>query len=84
MHEYFGDTALHIALKWKRHRAVKAVLSLRPSWTIRNEAGTTAGELVPQVYGGKTIVTLKDEQEHEYENAAMYAEEDAMIRHVVV
>ncbi|CAM9697816.1 unnamed protein product, partial [Laminaria digitata] len=78
MHPHFGDTALHIALKWKRHRAVKALLSLRPSWTVPNEAGVTAEELVLRVYGGKDIATLKDEQEREYENDVMRAEEKAM------
>lgn len=80
MHPHFGDTALHIALKWKRHRAVKALLSLRPNWTVPNEAGTTAEELVLRVYDGKDIATLKDEQEREYENDAMRAEEVAMKR----
>ncbi len=80
MHKHFGDTALHIALKWKRHRAVKAVLSLRPDWTIRNEAGVTAEQLVLQVYG-KGMGQFKDEQEREYENAAMRAEEEAMKRY---
>lgn len=79
MHEYFGDTALHIALKWKRHRAVKALLSLRPDWTIHNEAGITAEELVLRMYG-KDMARFKDEQEREYENAAMLAEEEAMRR----
>lgn len=80
MHPHFGDTALHIALKWKRHRAVKALLSLRPNWTIPNEAGATAEELVLRVYDGKDIATLKGEQEREYENDAMRAEERAMKR----
>lgn len=79
MHEHFGDTALHIALKWKRHRAVKALLSLRPDWTIRNEAGVTSEQLVLRVYG-KGMREFKDEQEREYENDAMQAEEDAMRR----
>ena len=79
MHLYFGDTALHIALKWKRHRAVKALLSLRPDWTIPNESGSTAENLTLRVYG-KDIATLKGEQEREYENDAMWDEEDAMRR----
>lgn len=79
MHEYFGDTALHIALKWKRHRAVKALLSLRPDWTMHNEAGVTAEQLVLRMYG-KEMARFKDEQEREYENAAMLAEEEAMRR----
>lgn len=79
MHPYFGDTALHIALKWKRHRAVKAMLSLGPSWTIVNEAGVSAEDLVLQVYG-KHIARLKDDQEREYEADAMRAEEEAMRR----
>lgn len=79
MHGHFGDTAFHIALKWKRHRAVKAVLSLRPDWTIRNEAGVTAEQLVLRMYG-KGMAQLKDEQEREYENDAMRAEEEAMRR----
>ena len=79
MHGYFGDTALHIALKWKRHRAVKAVLSLRPDWTIPNEAGVTAEQLVFRMYG-KGMAQFKDEQEREYENDAMRAEEEAMRR----
>lgn len=82
MHAYFGDTALHIALKWKRHRAVKALLSLRPDWTIRNETGVTAEQLVLRMYG-KGMAQLKDEQEREYENDAMRAEEEAMRRCVV-
>eukprot|EP00752_Nemacystus_decipiens_P010946 g9728.t1 len=79
MHRHFGDTALHIALKWERHRAVKAVLSLRPDWTIRNEAGVTAEQLVLRIYG-KGMAQFKDEQEREYENDAMRAEEEAMRR----
>lgn len=82
MHTHFGDTALHIALKWKRHRAVKALLSLRPNWAVPNETGATAEDLVPLVYGGKDIATLKGEQEREYENDAMRAEEVAMKRRV--
>lgn len=81
MHEYFGDTALHIALKWKRHRAVKALLSLRPDWTIHNEAGVTAEQLVLRMYG-KDMARFKDEQEREYENVAMLAEEEAMRRYI--
>lgn len=77
MHGHFGDTALHIALKWKRHRAVKALLSLRPNWTIRNEAGVTAEQLVLRTYG-KGMREFKDEQERECENDAMQAEEQAM------
>ncbi|CAM9272291.1 unnamed protein product, partial [Pylaiella littoralis] len=77
MHAYFGDTALHVALKWKRHRAVKALLSLRPDWTIQNEAGVTAEQLVLRMYG-RDMGRFKDEQEREYENAAMLAEEEAM------
>ncbi|CAN0295406.1 unnamed protein product, partial [Ectocarpus sp. 6 AP-2014] len=77
MHRHFGDTALHIALKWKRHRAVKAILSLRPNWTIPNEAGVTAEQLVLRLYG-KSMARFKDEQEREYENDAMRAEEEAM------
>ncbi|CAN0521533.1 unnamed protein product, partial [Ectocarpus sp. 12 AP-2014] len=77
MHRHFGDTALHIALKWKRHRAVKAILSLRPNWTIPNEAGITAEQLVLRLYG-KSMARFKDEQEREYEDDAMRAEEEAM------
>lgn len=79
MHRHFGDTALHIALKWKRHRAVKALLSLRPKWTVPNEAGVTAEHLVLQIYG-KDMATFKDEQEREYEKEAMRAEDEAMRR----
>lgn len=79
MHGHFGDTALHIALKWKRHRAVKALLSLRPDWTVRNEAGVTAEQLVLRMYG-KGMYQFKDEQEREYENDAMRAEEEATRR----
>ncbi|CAM9138394.1 unnamed protein product [Scytosiphon promiscuus] len=82
MHGHFGDTALHIALKWKRHRAVKALLSLRPIWTIPNEAGVTAEQIVLRMYG-KDIAVLKDEQEREYENEAMRAEDEAMRRLMV-
>lgn len=82
MHAYFGDTALHVALKWKRHRAVKALLSLRPDWTIQNEAGVTAEQLVLRMYG-RDMGRFKDEQEREYENAAMLAEEEAMRRYVL-
>ena len=79
MHKHFGDTALHIALKWKRHRAVKALLSLRPDWTLHNEAGVTAEQLVLRIYG-KSMENIKAEQEREYENDAMRAEEEAMKR----
>lgn len=79
MHEFFGDTALHIALKWRRHRAVKALLSLQPNWSILNEAGVTAEDLVLQLYG-KDMTILKDEQEREYENDAMRAEDERMRR----
>lgn len=81
MHKHFGDTALHIALKWERHRAVKALLSLRPDWTIRNDAGITAEALVLQIYG-RDVGQLKNEQEREYENEAMRLEEEAMKRSV--
>lgn len=83
MHRHFGDTALHIALKWKRHRAVKALMSLRPNWTIPNEAGVTAEQLVLRLYG-KGMARFKDEQEREYENDAMRAEEEAMKKCVEV
>lgn len=79
MHEYFGDTALHLAIKWKRHRAVKALLSLRPDWTIRNEAGDTAADIALKLYG-RDIISLKDEQEREYEIDAMIIEDETMRR----
>lgn len=79
MHEHFGDTALHIAIKWKRHRAVKAVLSLRPNWSIANEAGDTAEVLARTLYG-KDITSLKNEQEREYETESMRLEDEAMKR----
>ncbi|CAM9468498.1 unnamed protein product, partial [Hapterophycus canaliculatus] len=79
MHGHFGDTALHIALKWKRHQAVKALLSLRPNWTIPNEAGVTAEQIALRIYG-KDMITCKGEQEREYEHEAMRAEDEAMRR----
>ena len=83
MHLYFGDTTLHLALKWKRHRAFKAMLSLYPDWMIPNGDGITAQELALQVYG-RDIATLKEEQEREYENDAMLVEENEMTRCGVV
>ncbi|CAN0063038.1 unnamed protein product, partial [Discosporangium mesarthrocarpum] len=77
MHNHFGDTALHLAVKWKRHRAVKAILSLRPDWTLPNEAGQTAADLCYDLYR-KDMKQLKQEQEIEYENNSMQEEEDAM------
>ncbi|CAM9794602.1 unnamed protein product, partial [Choristocarpus tenellus] len=81
MHTYFGDTALHIAVKWKRHEAVKAILSLRPDWTLPNEDGDTAEDLCRTLYG-KEMDRLKDEQELEYENRAMDLAEEEMRRRV--
>lgn len=79
MHAYFGDTALHIAIKWKRHHAVKALLSLQPNWKIRNEAGNTAECLARELYG-KDMPTLIDEQEREYEIDTMRREDEVMRR----
>lgn len=83
MHLYSGDTALHLALKWKRHRAFKALLSLYPDWTLPNENGVTVQDLAMQVYG-RGILILKEEQEREWENDAMLAEENEMRRCGVV
>lgn len=79
IHQYYGDTALHLAIKWKRHRAVKALLSLKADWTIPNEAGHTAATLAFALYG-KDMATLKLEQEREYEAEQMRIEEETMLR----
>lgn len=79
MHGYFGDTALHVAIKWRRHRAVKALLSLRPDWAIRNEAGDTAEDLARELYG-KNMQALKYEQEREYEIEEMRFEDEDIRR----
>lgn len=79
IHKHRGDTALHIAIKWKRHRAVKSLLSLGPDWTICNEDGDTAATLVCRVYG-RDIISLKEEQERDSESDLMAREDEAMRR----
>ncbi|KAG5183695.1 hypothetical protein JKP88DRAFT_163719, partial [Tribonema minus] len=75
LHE--GDTALHLALKWRKMRAAKALLHLNARWDIVNAQGVTAEAILMKEHL-KPMLTLKAQQEREYATQAMACEDDLM------